>query len=478
MQDFDLVVAGGGSGGFAAALASARRGLSVLLVERQSALGGTSTHAGVTGWEAGCGNTGIPFELYKRLKKIPHATGIYRLRRHCCWPEDGWFPGGENVLVPGLGYIDTCVRHALGTLDLRQDKKSFRERIAGVVFEPQAMAMMMRTMLGETERVTILTETSVAKAEIAGRRVSGVTLDSGATVRPRFFVDATGDGNLCTACGCELLQGQDAKTRFGEPAAPDAPVAKVNGVSLIFRVTRNRARDTVPVPTGSLPDACWWRDSPGSAHTVQFPDGDLSINILPTMDGAEFLRLGYAASYQECLKRLHFWWNWAQVRFPEWADMHICWIAPSLGVRETRRTVCEYMLKQQDLESGLVRQQHPDIIAIADHPMDFHGAGGHCQGVRSAYGIPYRCLIPKGFDNLLVSCRAAGLSSLAASSCRLSRTMMQLGQAAGVACALAVKRRVNLPSVSPEELRNELAGEHVCLDFPPTPELAAHLRCE
>jgi glycine/D-amino acid oxidase-like deaminating enzyme len=70
---YDLAVIGGGSAGFGAALAAARRGLKVVVVERGDALGGTATRGGVNCWEMGVGGTGIPFDLYRRLKRRQHV---------------------------------------------------------------------------------------------------------------------------------------------------------------------------------------------------------------------------------------------------------------------------------------------------------------------------------------------------------------------------------------------------------------------
>lgn len=92
--------------------------------------------------------------------------------------------------------------------------------------------------------------------------------------------------------------------------------------------------------------------------------------------------------------------------------------------------------------------------------------------------MPYRCLIPKGFTNLLVACRGASFSSIGASSCRLSRTMMTLGEAAGTAVALARGLGVSPPDVPPESLRDALRAGHVQVDWPPPPEIAAHLADE
>jgi hypothetical protein len=137
------------------------------------------------------------------------------------------------------------------------------------------------------------------------------------------------------------------------------------------------------------------------------------------------------------------------------------------------------VLTEQDLRAGLSGQRHADIICLADHSLDTHGSHAHGSGEpREPYGVPYRCLIPKGQRNLLIACRAASFSSLAASSCRLSRTMMQLGQAAGTAAALAQELRVDLPDVPPDRLRAALRDQHVQLDHPLPPDLRGYLENE
>ena len=100
-MEYDLAVVGGGSGGFGAALAAARLGLNVVLVERADRLGGNSVRSGVTCWEMGAGGTGIPFDLYRRLKQVPNAVGIYSYGRHLAWfkpdKEPYRFPGGVEL---------------------------------------------------------------------------------------------------------------------------------------------------------------------------------------------------------------------------------------------------------------------------------------------------------------------------------------------------------------------------------------------
>ena len=466
---YDLAVIGAGSGGIGAALTAARFGLSVLLIERADMLGGTAVRGGVHVWEPGAGGTGFPFDIYRRLKRIPDAVGVYSMGRHMAWRSD--FPGGEQVIDPARRYRDSLRRH--GPSSMASDEALCREYWHGVVFEPEPYVRVVEGMLAETGYCTVLRNTAFAHVRADAGRITSLRLDDGREVEADAYVDATADGLLCRACGCPTLKGRESRATFDEPDAPERATEHVNAVSLIYRVTRTRPPDIESLPSG-IPAACWWREAFPVTSAAQYPCGDYNMNMLPTMEGDEFLRLEYRAAYAEARRRVLAHWRHNQTIFPEFQHHRLSWIAPALGVRESYRIVGEYVLTQHDLLAGLSGQRHPDIITIADHPMDVHGRGGRCRHLPHPYGVPYRCLIPRGFVNLLVACRAASFSAIAASSCRLSRTMMQLGQAAGTAAALAKRLSVALPEVPSDELRQALRAQHVQLDWPLSDEL---LRC-
>jgi hypothetical protein len=477
-----LIVIGGGSGGVGATIAAAREGVKTLLVEAQAWLGGTSTSGGVNCWEMGVGGTGIPFELYRRLRKETDAAAVYSCGRHFGWQPDGFhwphalkkvnFPGGENVVDPGRHYADTLRRHP--GADQEKGEAFSREFWHGVPFEPEALHRVVMEMLSETGNCEVRLNTRLVSVEAGDGRVTSVTLSDGATVTADAFIDGTGDGILCREAGCEQLSGIDPKSRFDEPGAPEQGSERVNAATLIFRVSAGHEPVIEPLPDG-IPEEPWWREGPAVSCVNHYPNGDRNINMLPTMEGAEYMRLGEESARAECERRVYCHWHFLQTHFPEFQTYRLTWIAPIMGVRETTRTVCEAMLTENDIELGLSGQRDDDIIAIADHALDRHGEKGGCPEVREPYGIPYRSLIPKGMTNLLIACRGAGFSSIAASSCRLSRTMMQLGQAAGNAVALAKSAGIPLLQVSGEALREALRNQHVQLEFPLSDELKAYL---
>ena len=467
----DLIVVGGGSGGIGAALSAARLGLRVLLVEKRPMLGGTSTLAGVCCWEPSVGGTGIPFDIYRRLKRIPDAVGIYTRGRHFgndkpnCWPHDFSrvsFPGAESLIDPGCDYVDSLQRHVPRgeTLD-----EAFRHRHwHGVMFDPEAMAGAAMEMLAETGCCEVRLNTAFVDADSEDGVVRKAFLSDGTEVEAAFWVDATGDGILSRTCGAGSLIGTDSQSRFNEPSAPvEGDEHAVNGATLLFRISPTvTLEQEVPEPP-----SCWWAEHYPPVVSNQLPNGDLQINMLPTMPGSEWVEHDPDSAYRECEKRVQAQWAFLQYGWPEFRKYRFVSAFPELGVRESRRIVCEYMLREQDVVSGLGSQTHPDIIAVTDHPCDVHGKHGRGIGELSEpYGIPYRSLVVKEFRNLLVACRSAGFSAIAASSCRLSRTMIQLGQAAGTATAIAKEMGVSLPDVPAEELRESLRAQHVQLEWP------------
>lgn len=482
-QHHHLVVLGGGSGGLGAAIAAARAGLRVLLVEKEATLGGTATVAGVSCWEPGVGGTGIPFEIYRRLQAIPNRVGVYSFGRHFSW-QGGWywphaldqvnFPGGETILDPACRYVDTLRRHPEPGKPF--DEAFQRKFLHGVVFEPEAFSAVVMQMLKETGTGTVLLSSQLTKITREGSRLVSAEFSDGTRVTADYWIDSSGDACLCTAAGCDFLQGRAPRERFQEPSASDlGNEREVNGVTLIFRSTPcsdPRMESTADEATST----CWWAKAFPPVKCDLLPNGDLLFNMLPTMTGEEYLNLGPALAYAECQRRVNAEWRFLQTHFFEFRSFRLMWVAPALGVRETRRVVCETMLTEHDLLAGLSRQSHPDIVAIADHPRDRHSpTRGECREMTEPYGIPYRCLIPQGMSNLLVASRCAGFSSIAASSCRLSRTIMQLGQAAGTAAALAVEANCDLPAVPADLLRERLREQHVQLEWPMPPLLRNYL---
>ncbi|MBI5831090.1 MAG: FAD-dependent oxidoreductase [Armatimonadetes bacterium] len=476
MTTYDLVVVGGGAGGFGAALAGSRLGLRTLLVEKAPRLGGTAVWGGVNSWEMCAGATGVPFDLYCRMARRPHAIGVTTLGRHLTYyradREPYRYPGAEWLIDRARTYADSL--HRCGTRGMAADEAKVRAQWHGVSFEPETMAEVMAAMLAEAGCTVRLGVGFADAAHLAGH-IQALGLTDGAMVTARTVVDATADDVVCRAVGCEVLIGRDDKAAWAEQGAPETATDELNGVSQLFRVTRSADDMIEPLPAG-VDAKCWWRAGFPAVHVVQYPNGDLSLNMLPTMEGREWYRLGARAAAAECQRRVWAQWHWLQSSCAEFRGFLMSWIAPALGVRESYRIRAEYQLTEADLRAGLSRQQHEDIIAMADHPPDTHGvSAGGIGELREPYGVPYRCLVPRGWRNLLVASRGAGFSTIAASSCRLTRAMMQLGQAAGTAAWVAAQTNHDAAACPTAALRERLRHDGVQLEWPPSDALRARM---
>ena len=392
-------------GGGGAACAAARNGARVLLLEAGSGVGGTSTWAGVNNWEPVAGATGLPEELYHRLRQMPDRAALQlpHLKYHPDRPW-GWFKLADS-----------------------DDYRLSLSRRSGVpiTFEPEALDRVMRDILEETG-CEVRCQTRFERVSCDNRRIESITTGMGSKighVEADVFIDSTAEIHLARAAGCKASIGMESRDTYGEPAAPESTEMVLNNASLCYRVT--------PLADGEDP---WIQDCPEGICTEDlrpvtsirtYPNGDLNMNPIHMMSGIEAHELGNDA-YEAAERRILAHWHMLQTKhgFDRW---RLIWTSPRLGIREGYRLVEQYVLKEQDVDGGYNRGGHSDLIAIADHSLDFHGARPSRELHRGPFGIPFRCLLTQEFDNLLVACRGASFSSVAASSCRLSRTMMVLG---------------------------------------------------
>lgn len=434
----DVCVVGGGSGGFGAALAAARAGAEVILVEKEAWLGGTSTSAYVTNWEPGPG-CAFALELYERLRNEPGAVAVVP-RTHSYQRDE---PYGMAV---GNGQHDQTYEASLRRAGVPHEKQ------CSVVMKPEALAKVMETMLLEAG-VTILLNTTFNDAVLEDEVVRQIACTSKdgqqLIIRASVFVDSTGGAVLCRKSGCETMLGAEPRSRLQEPSAPEEARRFLNGISLCYHIRKSAAPVAPPKPSANS-------EGFGKSAFVYGVDAEeLLVNPLPIGAGILLLDNGYEKTMEIAKERVLGHWSWLHA-YPHFQAYELVSEAPMLGIRESYRVVTDYILTESDIRAGLSRQTHQDMIAIADHPLDIHGGGPALKEGKEPYGIPYRCLLPKGKKNLLVACRGAGFSHIAASSCRLSRTMMALGHAAGLAAADAVAKDGNVRAIDTVALVQEM----------------------
>jgi hypothetical protein len=152
-------------------------------------------------------------------------------------------------------------------------------------------------------------------------------------------------------------------------------------------------------------------------------------------------------------------------RVPGFAHARIAATATQIGIRESRRIAGAYTLTAEDI---LTRRTFPDAVARSAYPIDIHNPSGsgtvtHRLPPGTSYEIPYRCLLPRDREGLLVAGRCISTTHEALASTRLTPTVMTLGQAAGTAAALAVAAGIAPRALDPAVLRERLTADGVDL---------------
>ncbi|MHB8994869.1 MAG: FAD-dependent oxidoreductase [Armatimonadota bacterium] len=418
MEQYDLIVVGGGAGGTGAALTAARLGLRTLWVEKEPSLGGTGVHALVNCWQPGAGDSPLPREIAGRLLAQGHAILVGPALDT---------PDGRPIYrrKPTATYDDTL---------RRWDNKDAHLTAPALVYEPAIMSRLLEQLAHEASIElslnTIFLEATTEPSSDGFRRIKSLVLHTpqGPTeVTATHFIDATADIAVARSAGCAHSLGREPQAAYGEPSAPEAATFQLNGCTLCFLCRSGADRYQLPPP---LPG-----QASDYAHISQMPHGGYNVNLCFQLPGEASWQLGPEATREYLLGDIARRWPLIK-RAYGLEDQGIAQLAPRIGFREGRRLKARYVLTENDYRLGNSGAHHPDCIALTDHAMDRHSPDGGCiEAENGPVGIPLRCLQPQELDNLLVTSRGAGFSSLTASAVRLQRTIMALGESAARAIA-------------------------------------------
>ena len=430
---WDAVIVGGGSAGSSAGLACARGGLSTLIVEKNLCLGGTSVNALVSPMmRSFTGHHSNFFDLEKQL----HAQGIETR---------------DEVLGEMVWFAPEDMSEALETLYAQAGGQLLYEAVlVGCVVEDGAVKALI---LAVPEGL---------------RAVAG-----------RCFVDASGDAVLSRLAGAEVAHGDEngndqiTSLRF-EMGGIDVERYRdyVMGLNdtyskfpqgYFYESAMVGGRDFVlePLFQRGVADGVLHPEDLHYYQTFSLPGrpGCLSFNcphLVNLTDNTHAMDRSAAISAgRTMIRRL--------VRFlkgymPGFEQAHLLREASMLGVRESYRLVGKYVLTEEDY-TGQAR--FPDAVARGDWYIDVHSA---TQGLYHKktyekgdyYEIPYRAMVCDGIRNMAVAGRCISTTFLMQASVRIIPTCMDMGQAAGAACAAALRQGVDLNAVDGGVLREEL----------------------
>lgn len=426
VHECDLVVIGGSCTGLFAAIRAARLGLKVAIIEQQNCFGGVATASMVSVWHSLLDTEynrkiigGLTEEMVERMKKR----------------------GTVRVVERNHGY--------------------------GYIFNPEELKIDLDEIAQE-HGLKIYFHTKFVAPCVEDGRLAGVFIENKSgrgAIRARFFIDASGDGDLSHRLGLD--------TYYADHRQPATTCARLTGwltLSGDFRkaIFENAKKHGIPEGFG------WGAVIPGSDVFMMAATRVLGLN---PADGNEL-----TAAEIEGRRQLRVLMNIFKEVSPE-NHLSLQAMPSHIGLRESRHVRAHHQLTGDEVLHG---KRFEDAIANGSYRVDIHHQDkpgntfrfldgrevyerpGHPHQVGrwrpetpenpTFYQIPYRCLVPKGpYENLLVAGRMIDADSMAFGAIRVMVNMNQVGEAAGVAAWLALSQNQSVAAIDPAKLRATLA---------------------
>lgn len=407
--EYDVIVAGAGPAGVAAAITAGRNGTRVLLIEALGRVGGISTSGMMSHFTGRVGNR-IYHEILSRAAE-------------------------KNVFAP-------CVPTT---------------RI-----DPEMLTLTYLEMLSEAG-VELLLYTSVCEVIKDGGRIKGVVCHSKSgfcAYLAKVVVDASGDGDVAYLCGAEYIKGRESDGRM----QPATLMFKIGGVDMEKAVLPPSFETTVETKKGELQALAKEKLPHPAGHVLLYSStipGIVTCNMTNAIeiDGtkAEDLTRAEITCRYQIPKIIEFLREYA----PGYESCYLLGAASLVGIRETRHFIGEKTITEDEI---LRAEKHEDYVVYDAHfNFDVHsitGAGLDKTGCqhgftqKEGYTIPYACLVPRSIDGLLLAGRCISGTHMAHSNFRVMPICIGIGEAAGAAAAIAAKNDRLPRDITAREVRD------------------------
>lgn len=448
-KKFDVLVVGGGVSGCAAALAAARNGADVLLLEQNGYLGGTLTGCGVG----------------------PMMT----------------FHAGEKQVILGImeELVAELVRRGQSPGHV-PDTKQYTSTITP--FDAEGLKLILDEKLSEAG-CTVLFHTFVGAVQAEDGCITGLTVcnkDGLHTLSAKVYIDATGDGDVAAWAGADMTKGRP-EDGAAQPMTMKMKYCCVDTEALKGYVLKNPERfpklaphmeifrQPVPVDLEGFDEEFSAAKAAGELsirreNVLMFATGRPGEYIINTTrivdhDATDAVSLSEAEQIgrRQCAELDRF----LRERVPGFAHAMLEFTGPSVGVRGSRQLVGCCTLTAEDILSCRVFE---DRIAHSAYPIDIHNPKG--EGTDSTfvsrkgtyYSIPYSIMVCPQINNLIVTGRCVSATFEAQAAIRTTPTVGAMGQAAGVAAAMAAAAEGDTREVNIKALQQTLADQGAYLE--------------
>ena len=465
-EQYDVVVVGGGVSGTTAGIRAARLGAKTLIVEQGPWLGGMLTSAGVSA-----------------------TDGNYRLRGGM-WGE----------------LRDSLEAHYGGAQALKTGW------VSNLLFEPSVGARIFRAMAEQEELLTVKFNTATKQIE---RTAEGwkLTLTDGQQVTAKVLIDGTELGDVAAELGVKYDVGMESRAVTGEDIAPEEANGIIQDLTMVM-ILKEYGRDMTierPADYDSTLLACACDNAncktPKEATRLRskqmmmsygrLPNGKIMINwpiegndyyVDMIEMSAEERAEAVAKAKAHTLNFLYFiqhelGLNTLYLADDEFPTEDLMPLMPYH--RESRRTHGEVRFQLNHVTNPYDYMLYRTAIGVGDYPVDQHHTrytgwealpNLYFHSIPS-YGVPMGVLLPKGVDGLIVAEKSISVSNLVNGSTRLQPVVLQIGEAAGIVAALAVKAGIEPREVSVRDVQREvLAGGGYLLPYLDLPTTDPHFK--
>lgn len=406
----DLCVIGGGLAGVCTAVAAARRGAKVVLMQDRPVLGGNASSE-IKMWICGAGT---------RVRNL-QETGIM-----------------EEILLENM---------------YRNPERNF------TIFDT-----ILFELVKFEKNITLLLNCSCCDATMDENHIVSVkgfqlTTYTWHTVEATVFADCSGDSILADLTGAEYTVGREAKSEYNESMALEEADKKTMGMSLMIQAHETDRKIEFTPPKWSY---TYKTDEEMNFKPHEFIE-KINTNNYWVELGGEYDSIHDTEELRDELLKIAFGvWDHIKNQGEHGADnWELDWIGFLPGKRESRRYIGEYVLNQNDLVSAKV---FDDAVAYGGWQIDNHLPGGFYMSgkdgfhlnklrLREPYTIPFRCLYSKNIDNLMFAGRNISATHIGFASSRVMATCGILGQAVGTAVALMIKHGITQPRKVNEHIK-------------------------